>query len=124
MIAADTDTLAEEIISQAEQNIKIRNRKHNHQNTNNCWTKNSSGSQQGIVNASGHNEMHAEAHISEILDSDNNLNDSIQEESSSEEMPLKQRGDIWTQADFWNKPVSKPVSKPKPKPKPEKPVEP
>lgn len=40
--------------------------------------------------SSGHKDMHAEAHISEILDSDNDEEDSIEEEneSSDEYLPV------------------------------------
>ena len=67
----------------------------------------------GII-SSAHKDMNAEAHISEILDSD--AEDEIEKERSQERDSAQQRkvgGDIWSQADFWNKPI---VKKPEPKP--------
>lgn len=68
--------LASEIIAQAEQNVKIRNRKYNHQNK---WFTGSVDSMNGII-SSAHKDMNAEAHISEILDSD--AEDEIEKERS------------------------------------------
>ena len=56
--------------------------------------------------------MNAEAHISEILDSE--ADDDFEEKSQERDSAQQQKsGDIWSSADFWNKPV---VKKQEPKP--------
>jgi len=65
----------------------------------------------GIISSS-HKDMNAEAHISEILDSE--ADDDFEEKSQERDSAQQQKsGDIWSSADFWNKPV---VKKQEPKP--------
>jgi len=47
--------------------------------------------------------LHTEAHISEILDSDNEIHHEI---SSEDDKPPK---NIWNNADFWGNPSRKPL---------------
>jgi hypothetical protein len=61
-------------------------------------------------------DLHTEAHISEILDSDN---ESQHEISSEEEKPPK---NIWSNAEFWGNPSRKLILNPKAEEQKQKPV--
>jgi hypothetical protein len=89
----------------------VKRKRHLDSNSNK-WNK-TTNQKKGTSGNIGHKDMNAQAHISEILDSDNQSELSDQDSKDSSDDSHSPANDIWKNADFWGKMPPKPVMQPK-----------